>query len=704
MATPYVAKKAQIVEDEPQAVPRSPDKFDELRSWVLDITDSWRNWRDANYSAAWDTYERLWRGKWDANERLRESERSRVVTPALSEAVENAAAEIEEVITGRGVDYFDLELDTGAIQAMIEPGAAGMPPPGGDPFAALAQTREALREDLHRSDFAANVVEAVLYSAVFGTGFGEIVMTDRAVLVPSPDGLGALERRLPVPSLRALSPRHVLVDPNAKTLDEGLGVAVEERLPLHLLEEQQAAGTLRGDVDLCAPAPSPDPGAATLGELDAKAEHDRHRAVVLRWYGKVPTKLLFPETKPAKDAPKYTEAIVVIVNRAVVAKAVTNPAPFGDRPVVAFPWDAVPGRLHGRGVCEKGEMSQRILDAEVRARLDSLALTYAPMLGLDATRIPRNETFKVFPGATLLTLGPPSEAITPLKFGELDPNHWQNAAALQAMVHQATGSMDATAVASRVGDARSGAVSMAMAPVIKRYKRTLVRFFDLFLMPALEKIVSRARQSMPQRYPAVPLRVRPASTMGIMQREFETAQLTQLLMTLEPGSPEHSAILMGVVANTSIPHRETVIRMLAQRVLGGAPGAQQAEAGPPPELLAAAADLEMREKAARVSKLEAQAEHERVKAAAVPAQVQAQILAMATKGMYAVPEDQQAAEFDRRLAIADRMIEQERIEERARDRESNERIAALQMAESARQKAADRDLKLRLAAARQRGT
>ena len=47
-------------------------------------------------------------------------------------------------------------------------------------------------------------------------------------------------------------------------------------------------------------------------------------------------------------------------------KAEANPYMMGDRPVVAFPWDIVPGRFWGRGVCEKGYNSQKALDTELR--------------------------------------------------------------------------------------------------------------------------------------------------------------------------------------------------------------------------------------------------------------------------------------------------------------------------------------------------
>lgn len=103
------ATGAQIVSDgELPDASQADDKFAPLGAWVKERVDTWCQWRDSNYAAKWDTYERLWRGIFDASERVRSSERSTIVNPALSEAVENAAAELEEAVFGRGADYFDL--------------------------------------------------------------------------------------------------------------------------------------------------------------------------------------------------------------------------------------------------------------------------------------------------------------------------------------------------------------------------------------------------------------------------------------------------------------------------------------------------------------------------------------------------------------------------------------------------------------------
>ena len=72
--------------------PSDSDK--EIVSFVVDHCDRWRDWRDTNYLTLWERYERIFRGEWAAEDKTRESERSRIVTPATQQAVETRHAEI----------------------------------------------------------------------------------------------------------------------------------------------------------------------------------------------------------------------------------------------------------------------------------------------------------------------------------------------------------------------------------------------------------------------------------------------------------------------------------------------------------------------------------------------------------------------------------------------------------------------------------
>src|SRR6056300_1805186 len=82
----------------------------DLEDWVIDKCQGWRNHFESNYADKFDEYYRLWRGQWAAEDRTRDSERSRIISPALQQAVESSVAEIEEATFGRG-RWFDIQDD-----------------------------------------------------------------------------------------------------------------------------------------------------------------------------------------------------------------------------------------------------------------------------------------------------------------------------------------------------------------------------------------------------------------------------------------------------------------------------------------------------------------------------------------------------------------------------------------------------------------
>src|SRR3990167_5415629 len=141
MPSPIIAaEQATIVSDpnlESGDQPKTTTADDRLAEWVMARVEKWRTHRDTNYSAPWDMYERLWRAIYSDEEKQRKSERSKIISPALSEAVENGCAEIEEAVFGRG-DFFDLwpEVQDGQIDRAV-----------------LDRNESLFRQDLERTDF-----------------------------------------------------------------------------------------------------------------------------------------------------------------------------------------------------------------------------------------------------------------------------------------------------------------------------------------------------------------------------------------------------------------------------------------------------------------------------------------------------------------------------------------------------------------------
>ena len=83
---------------------------DDLASWITERVDQWETWRDNNYKDRWDEYYRLWRGIWLEVDKNRASERSRIICPELSQAIETSVAELEDAtfIRDRWIDVSDV--------------------------------------------------------------------------------------------------------------------------------------------------------------------------------------------------------------------------------------------------------------------------------------------------------------------------------------------------------------------------------------------------------------------------------------------------------------------------------------------------------------------------------------------------------------------------------------------------------------------
>src|SRR5512137_655846 len=138
-----------------------PTKSDEeLIEFVVSHTDRWRDWRDTNYLQDWLEYERIFRGVWAAEDRTRDSERSRIISPATQQAIETRHAEIMEAIFGQG-EWFDIEDDIRDVNGTAL-----------DVEAIKAQ----LMEDFNRDKIKKAVDQIELMAEIYGTGVGEIIV------------------------------------------------------------------------------------------------------------------------------------------------------------------------------------------------------------------------------------------------------------------------------------------------------------------------------------------------------------------------------------------------------------------------------------------------------------------------------------------------------------------------------------------------
>ena len=533
----------------------------DLVGWVMGKCNDWRDHYEANYGEKHEEYMRLYRNQWSAEDMERKSERSKLIAPALAQAVESNVAEIEESTFGRG-KIFDIKDDVNDQDT-----------------ADMVYLRKKLHEDLKLARVRSSVAEVLISAAVYGTGVGELVIDEIKTYKPTTQPMGELglaetgvmEGYRPIVRLNPVQPKNFLIDPSAPSVDEALGCAIDEYVSRHIVEELQENGVYRDDYIGDAAADTdiePDPGVTSLAE---------ERIRLTKYYGKVPRALLLAEDVDEDDIPEaghYVEAVVVIGNEGALLKAIPNPYMCQDRPVVSFQWDIIPGIFWGRGVCEKGYMSQKALDTELRARIDALALTTHPMLAVDATRIPRGHKLEVRPGRMIMTNGNPAEVLQPFRFGELSGVNFQQSATLQQMVSQATGAAEANAGMVQ-NDVTAAGQSMSQGAIMKRQKRTLVNFQENFLIPFIKKAAIRYMQFDPEHYPVQDYTFTPFSSLGAMAREYEVSQLSQILQMVGPQSPAHGPILAAIIDHMNVANREELIKAIEA---GSQPDPQAAQA------------------------------------------------------------------------------------------------------------------------------
>jgi len=618
-----------------------------LEDWVINKCEDWRDYYESNYESRFEEYYRLWRGIWDPADSERRSERSRIISPALQQAVESNVAELEEATFGRG-KWFDVSDNFGDTNKQD-----------------VQFLRNKLTEDFEDCMVRKAVAECLINAAVFGTGIGEVVIEEMKEMAPATQPImgGDLQAvgvsitdRVKV-KLKPVLPQNFLIDPVATSVEDALGVAVDEFVSMHQVELLQEQGVYR-DVFVGPAAPDTD----LEPDQDITIYND-DKVRLTKYYGLVPRELLDAATGDDDDEvlvddesnSRYVEAVVVVANGGILLKAEANPYMMGDRPVVTFPWDVVPGRFWGRGVCEKGYNSQKALDTELRARIDALSLTIHPMMAIDATRLPRGAKPEVRPGKMILTSGDPREVLQPFNFGQVSQITFAQAGALQQMVQQATGAVDSAGIAGQVnGESTAAGISMSLGAIIKRHKRTLINFQQSFLIPFVKKAAYRYMQFDPENYPVADYKFNASSTLGIIAREYEVTQLVQLLQTMGKDSPLYNTLIQSVIDNMNLSNREELLAAMAQAMQPN-PQQQQVQQAQMAfqQSQTAALSAQAQESQARAAKLAAEAQ-------AVPQELEIDKINAITRNLR--EGDAEDKEFERRMKVADTLLKEKQIE------------------------------------------
>lgn len=642
-----------------------------LVAWVLSNVDEWKQNRDDNYREDWKKYERTWRGYWESDDRIRQSERSKIIAPATQQAIENHTSEIEEALWGSGANLFDIDDDLRDQ----------------DP-SDIEYVKAYMKECFKKNKLRKQINDIVLMASIYGTGIGEVITKEikelRPATQPMPDigavAVGVEEATKISVELKPINPRNFIIDPTATTIEEAMGVAIEEFVSAHIVAKAIEEGIYLDNTMLGEATPDSDLEPSSIDE-----EFDESKVKLIKYYGLVPENLLeagdgevvdlFADKDVGEVVKEYSnmvEAIVVIGNDSELLKAERSPYMMKDRPVVAYQDDTVPGRFWGRGIAEKAANMQAAIDAQLRSHLDSLALTTVPMMAMDATRMPRGARMEIRPGKTILTNGNPAEILQPFKFGNTDGTNIQTAEIFNTMLLQATGTMDTSLMQTQpIG----GDIAIALSGIIKKNKRTLVNFQENFLIPFIEKAAWRFMQFDAENFPVKDFKFVPSGSLGMLAREVEQMQFINLLKTLGADNPLTPVLLQGVIQNSSLPNKQAMLQQIAQ---SNQPNPEQQQLQ---QLQIQAqikdAELTLANKEADIVKKQAETQQIVVETQLYPEEIKAKLAsALSTNIKQGEADDK---EFARRAKIAELMLKEKDINLKELDIKQNAEVVKLQM-------------------------
>lgn len=637
---------------------------EQLVGWINDHIDEWREHRDSNYLTKWDEYERIWRGVWSEQDVQRQTERSRIISPATQQAIESHASEIEEALWGAGADLFDIQDDVNdKDQTDVE------------------TLKRNMNDRFKKNKLRKSISDIVLLGSIYGTGIGEVVVLEKDNYAPSSDAIPETDITLVSTTnsvrvcvdLKPINPRNFIIDPTSTTIEDALGCAVEEYVGAHVVAKAMEDG-IYFTVDL---SPQFDDTNLEPSSIDQPTQEGKVK--ILRYYGLVPENLLEQEEPTELDIfaggnnllenyGKLVEAVVVIANDTVLLKAEASPYMMKDRPVVAYQDDTSPNRFWGRGVAEKGFNMQKAIDAQLRSHMDNLALTTVPMMGMDATRLPRGAKYEVKAGKSLLTNGNPNEILMPFKFGQIDPANIETAGKFEQMLLQATSTLDTASMASQpVG----GELSVALSGIIKKNKRTLVNFQESFLIPFIEKAAWRFMQFDPSNFPAKDYTFVPTGTLGMLAREVEQLQFINMLKTIGSDTPIMPILLQGVLKNSSLPNKEEMLQQIQQASQPTPEQQQIQQLQMQTEIAKMQAELEKIK--SEVVMNQASANKSMVEAQLMPKEVEAKYIAALSNNL---DDDNEGKDFERRVKLAELALKEQ-------DMDNNFDIVSKQMNQKA---------------------
>ena len=267
-----------------------------------------------------------------------------------------------------------------------------------------------IRDQLIETNFHAECRKIIEDAGKLGTGILKGPIPRRVqTLTKTPEGVTQITYKI-APASERVSPFNFFPDPNCgNNISDGSYVFERDYMTARQLKElRDSPGYLAEEIDnileqgpgkVCLTQESLAVGRKTLDD-------DRYEI----WYYtgdiKISELAMYDQNVEFKEESEdyFVSATFVLVNDTII-KANVNPFTLaGDLPYDVFPWQRVEGSCWGVGVARHGRVPQKMLLAGARALMDNMALSVAPIIGINrAALIPANNSWALRGGKLFYT-------------------------------------------------------------------------------------------------------------------------------------------------------------------------------------------------------------------------------------------------------------------------------------------------------------
>jgi len=545
-----------------------------LKDWIIPKVQEWEKDRQQKLDVEWQKYLKKWSQRDDQKKSVDgKMKRSNLVSPALTQAVEDAAADIEESILGKEA-WFDLSDD------FVDQKDEGW-----------QKIRKMLLDDADEADVPGALMENFFLGALYGTMIGKVVVEEatmqklakRSGPNKGETTEGVDEETFVRVKLEPVLPYQFVIDTAVNRhgkagIEMALGMAHRLYRPKHIIVGKQHDEIKdEGEVAVEAtyyqtPLLAESAQDLTTGPLGTLPVEGDESVLITEYHGLVPRALLEAAIKDKSKAPDeidtrdMVESIVTIANDAFLLKARENKTLKGKRAFVAAPWDVVPGSFWGRGIGDKAYTSQETLDEFLRGQVDAMKYSVYPMMGIDNRRIPARVRLEWGPGREIRVNGPPSEALQAITMPTPAPGTFVLTGEMERHIQMATGTTGSGGQQARGSQGTLGGQSIAAAGLVKRTNRTIRLISKNFLNPLVEVMYLRQVEFNQEKYQFNDVTFRVRSAAGMIAREVENQQIVQMLQFIPPGSGPFWLLLGRAVENMGAKDKGEMAQAIGQLV------------------------------------------------------------------------------------------------------------------------------------------